>query len=519
MTTPLHYFHPDWIQHTDRSLNVDICIYGGTSAGIVAAIAARQRGKSVVLLNPGKHLGGMTTGGLGYTDVGNTHVIGGLARAFYRRLGQYYGQAEAWKFEPHVAQQVFQAMLTEHEIQVEVYQYLEDVTVANARITQLTCFGGLNVTAGYFIDATYEGDLMAKAGVSYRVGREGNTEFGESYNGVQVLEKHQFDCPVDPYKIPGDPTSGLLPGISVDPVSEPGSASPLIQAYNFRVCMTTNPENRLPFPKPADYNPEQYVLAARWLQCTRANVFQKFDLITSDKTDTNNHGAVSTDFIGQSHAWPEADYATRERIFQAHIAYQQGLHWFMANDPSVPGPIRTKYTRWGLAADEFVDTNHWPPQLYIREARRMEADYMVTEHDCFGRRRCDDSVGMAAYQMDSHNCQRVIVDGIVKNEGDVQALLPAPYPISYRSIIPRKSECENLAVPICLSASHIAFGSIRMEPVFMVLAESAGIAVGLADQQRKALQDVEYAELRTTLLDAGQILKTDTKNTEAINPE
>jgi hypothetical protein len=284
--------------------------------------------------------------------------------------------------------------------------------------------------------------------------------------------------------------------------------------------MTRNPENRIPFPKPENYDPEHYVLAARWLQCTQANIFQKFDMITSEKTDTNNHGAVSTDFIGQNHAWPEADYVTRERIFQAHIAYQQGLHWFMANDPSVPESTRAEYAGWGLAADEFADTDHWPPQLYIREARRLDAEYTVTEHDCFGRQRCDDSVGMAAYQMDSHNCQRVIVDGMVKNEGDVQALLPAPYPIPYRSIIPRKDECENLAVPVCLSASHIAFGSIRMEPVFMVLAESAGIAVCLASQQsRAALQDVEYAELRTALLDAGQILETEVKNTEAINPE
>jgi hypothetical protein len=519
MTSQLHYFHPDWIQTIDTTLNVDICVYGGTSAGIMAAIAAKQRGKSVVLLTPGKHLGGMTSGGLGFTDVGNKHIIGGLARNFYQRLGQHYGQDEAWKFEPHVGQQIFQEMLKEHEIQVKFCQYVEDVTVIHARITRLTCLGGLKVTADYFIDTTYEGDLMAKAGVGYRIGRESNAEFGESSNGVQILEKHQFDCPVDPYKIPGDSTSGLLPGISAEPISEPGSASPLIQAYNFRVCMTTNPENRLPFPKPANYDPEQYTLTARWLQCTQANVFQKFDMITSGKTDTNNHGAVSTDFIGQNHDWPEANYQTREDIFQAHVVYQQGLHWFMANDPSVPESIRAEYARWGLAADEFTDTNHWPPQLYIREARRMEAEYMVTEHDCFGRQHCGDSVGMAAYQMDSHNCQRVIVDGLVKNEGDVQALLPAPYPISYRSIIPRKAECENLAVPVCLSASHIAFGSIRMEPVFMVLAESASIAACLASQQSSALQDVEYAKLRTTLLDAGQILETDAKNTEAINPE
>lgn len=519
MTTQRHYFHPEWIHATDRTLHVDICVYGGTSAGIAAAITAKKRGKSVALLNPGHHLGGMTTGGLGYTDVGNKHVIGGLARAFYQRVGQRYGQAEAWKFEPHVAQQVFQEMLQEHEIQVELYQYVEHVTMKENRITQLACLGGLNVSAGYFIDATYEGDLMAKAGVSYRVGRESNAEFGESWNGVQVLDKHQFDCPVDPYRIPGDPASGLLPGIVADPVEESGSASPLIQAYNFRVCMTTNPAIREPFPKPAAYDPEQYVLAARWLHCTRDDIFTKFDLITPDKTDTNNHGAVSTDFIGQNHAWPEADYETRERIFQAHVMYQQGLHWFMANDPDVPEPIRAEYARWGLAADEFTDTHHWPPQLYIREARRMQAEYVVTEHDCFGRRRCDDSVGMAAYQMDSHNCRRVIVDGTVKNDGDVQIKLPAPYPISYRSITPRKNECANLAVPVCLGASHIAFGSVRMEPVFMVLAESASIAACLASRNSLALQDIAYPELQAALLDAGQILETDARNTDAINPK
>jgi hypothetical protein len=310
-----------------------------------------------------------------------------------------------------------------------------------------------------------------------------------------------------------------LPGINPEPVDAAGSASPLIQAYNFRVCMTNNPDNRLPFPKPVDYQSEYYELAARWLQCTQDKIFTKFDLITSDKTDTNNHGAVSTDFIGQNHDWPEADYEIRERIFQAHVNYQQGLHWFMVNDSGVPTEIREEYARWGLAKDEFVDTDFWPPQLYIREARRMKTEYTITEHDCFGRKQCEDSVGMAAYQMDSHNCQRVIIDGKVKNDGDVQIKLPAPYPISYRSIVPRKSECENLVVPICLAASHIAFGSVRMEPVFMILAESASIAVCLASETQGALQELPYSELRQHLLKAEQILETDVKNTAHINPE
>ena len=298
-----------------------------------------------------------------------------------------------------------------------------------------------------------------------------------------------------------------------------GSGDRRIQAYNFRVCMTDDESNRMPFPKPASYDSAEYELARRWLHCTRANVFTKFDRITDTKTDTNNHGAVSTDFIGASYRWPEGDFRERERIFQAHVTYQQGLHWFMANDPGVPDDVRRKYARWGLAADEFTETGGWPHQLYIREARRMISEYVVSEHDCVGATRCEDSVGMAAYQMDSHNCARIVQNGVVKNDGDVQETLPAPYPISFRSIVPSRGEIENLVVPLCLSASHIAFGSVRMEPVFMILAESAAIVASIALLRGSAVQDVPYDELAAELNRVGQVLYTDSSNTEPMNPD
>jgi len=501
----LHYFHPDWIETTDAVLNADIAVYGGTSAGVVAAVAAARRGIAVVLLHPGLFLGGMSSSGLGFTDAGMKEVIGGISREFYRRVGAYYGLEEEWCFEPHVAARVFRDMIDEAGVPVYRRQFLGGVSRDGRRIAEIGMLGGLRVRAQVFIDATYEGDLMAKAGVSYVIGREGNAVYDETLNGFQISRYHQFDCPVDPYIVEGDPSSGLAPFVNPQG-GVIGEGDHRLQAYCFRVCMTQDPENRVPFPRPEGFDPLQYVLLPRWLRCTEDDVFAKFDRIQGNKTDTNNRGAVSTDFIGANYLWADADYETRERIFQAHVTYQQGLHWFMANDPSVPAEIREQYATWGLAKDEFVETDNWPPQLYVREARRMVADYVVTEHDCTGRRRCEDSVGMGSYQMDSHNCQRFVSEGRVLNEGDVQVALEAPYPISYRSIIPRRGECENLAVPVAASASHIAFGSLRMEPVFMILAESAAIAATLAIKANCALQALPYRRLEKALLDAGQVL-------------
>ncbi|MGF1635352.1 MAG: FAD-dependent oxidoreductase [Phycisphaerae bacterium] len=521
-----HYFLPQWISADARTLEADICVYGGTAAGVIAAATAADRGKRVVLLQPGSHWGGMTTGGLGFTDYGDKRVIGGRAHRFYAELGSLHGREVEWSFEPSAATTVLTGYLDHANIQSLRFQYLQHAEVAEGRIRSLRLLGGLRVKAAMFIDATYEGDLLALAGVSYTAGREPNSLYGETINGVQVREKHQFSTRVDPYVVPGDPGSGTLPGVNEFDAAPDGSGDGKLQAYNFRVCMTDDPKLRIAWAKPAGYDPGQYELARRWFHSEKdpfneplrpdSHIARKFDVLTQrtadgyHKTDTNNHGAVSSDFIGANYAWPEISYADRERMFQAHVQYQQGLYYFFANDPGMPERYREAYAQWGLAGDEFTDTGHWPHQLYIREARRMVSDYVLTEHDTQHHRQVDDAVGKGSYTMDSHNCQRVVryIDGEpwTLNEGDVQLRPKAAYAISYRSIVPRKGECENLLVPVCLAASHIAFGSIRMEPVFMVLAESAAIAATLALDNRCAVQALPYEDLRPEVAAAGQVV-------------
>jgi hypothetical protein len=501
----LHYYVP-----TSRvvrlTVQADACVYGGTAGGVVAAVQLARLGRSVVLLDPAAHVGGMTTGGLSWTDFGNKAAIGGIAREFYRRCGVKYGVAEEWKFEPKIAEAVLEEMLAEARIVPHRREFLKSVRVKEGRIESLTTEGGLTVRAGAFIDATYEGDLMARARVSFTIGREGNRKYGETLNGIQYMHQHQFDLPVDPYVVEGEPSSGLLPGIEPHARELAGTGDKRVQAYNFRLILTQEPGNRLPFPKPDDYDPREYVLTVRYLAAGWTGAFGKFDPIRGSKVDKNNHGATSTDYIGASYRWPSASYAERERIFQAHVRYVAGWFWFMANDPSVPEGVRARMASWGLCRDEFTDTGGWPHQLYIREARRMVSDYVVTEHDCRGKARAEDPVGLGSYGMDSHNCRRYVRDGRALNEGDVQVGGFAPYPISYRAIVPKRGQCANLFVPVCISASHIAYGSARMEPVFMVLGQSAAIATDLALSQCVAVQDVPYAELRERLETAGQVL-------------
>ncbi len=412
-------------------------------------------------------------------------------------------------FEPHVAEAVFAELVAEHRIEVVHRQYLESVAMDGRRIRAVAMIGGLTIGAGMFIDATYEGDLMAKAGVPYTVGREANARYGERLNGVQVHPKHQFDLPVDPYRVPGRPESGLLPGIDPEPLAPIGSGDKRIQAYNFRMCLCDDPDNRIPFARPAGYDPAWYELLARYLEAGWGReLFHKFDrLCVRSKTDTNNHGAVGTDLIGQNHAWAEASYAERETLFQAHVTYQQGHHWFLANDPRVPAQLRDHYAQWGLAADEFPRTGGWPHQLYVREARRLVSDYVITEHDCRAERRAADPIGLGSYNMDSHNCRRFVQDGAVRNEGDVQVPPTAPYGVSYRSLIPPTGSCANLLIPVCCACSHIAYGSLRMEPVFMVLGQSAATAACQALEAGVAVQELPYAPLRERLLADGQVLE------------
>jgi FAD-dependent oxidoreductase family protein/alpha-galactosidase-like protein len=493
----LRYYYPV-PRGPRRTIETDICVYGGTSAGIAAAVQARRLGRSVAVAAFGRNLGGLSASGLGATDTGRIEAIGGLAREFYRRVGARYGVAESFRFEPHVAAEVFDEWIAEHELDVHREQRLSGVRMDGGRIVEIRMESGTRFRAGMFIDAGYEGDLLGAAGVSWIAGRESNATYGETLNGVQFRSGHQFRVPVDPYVVPGDPASGLLQGIAADPPGTTGEGDHRIQAYNFRVCLT-RAADRLPFPKPRDYDPDRYALLLRYIEAGIFDVFGNNQPMPNGKTDFNNNGAVSTDNIGRNYAWPDGSYRERERIFQDHVTYQQGLLWFLANDERVPANVRAEVNALGLPRDEFTETGGWPHELYIREARRLVGDYVMTELDCRGSRLAEDPIGLASYNMDSHNCKRVVVDGVARNEGDVQVGVPRPYPVSYRAIVPRAGECENLLVPVCLSSSHIAYGSIRMEPVFMLLAHAAATAASQALDAGVPVQEVDYAALRRQL--------------------
>lgn len=492
--------------------DVDLVVYGGTSAGIAAAVQMCRMGGTAVLLEPGRHLGGLSTSGLGATDTGNTASIGGLAGEFYRRIYAAYNGTPVtpasparYTFEPHVASAVFAELLAEAGVPVVTEARLASAAKSGNRLTQLVTGQGTAYRGKMFIDATYEGDLMAKAGVAFTTGREANTRYGETINGVQHRDKHQFIYRVDPYVTPGSPASGLLPGISSATLAPNGTADDRIQAYNFRMCLT-KAADRIPFPRPAGYDPLRYELLLRYIEAGWSGPFFTTHSMGGGKTDSNNNGAFSTDDIGSNYAYPTASYAARESIVAEHRTYQQGLMWFLANDLRVPPAIRDSTAAWGLPTDEFTATGGWPPLLYIREARRMVSSYVMTERECRGTVKVSDSVGLASYTMDSHNCQRLVVEGAVRNEGDVQTGVPAPYRISYRSLTPVESQCANLLVPVALSASHIAYGSIRMEPVFMLLAQSAATAARLAIDGAGVVQTVPIAALQSRLKADGQLL-------------
>ncbi|XAL98907.1 FAD-dependent oxidoreductase [Phycisphaeraceae bacterium D3-23] len=495
----------------------DVVVYGGTSAGVIAAVQAKRDGLSVVIVGPDVHLGGLSSGGLGATDSGDKSVIGGLSLDFYERLGAHYGRDDAaWTFEPHVAEQVFEQYVAEHDIPVFRDRWLDregGVAMDGQRIVSVTMLDGSTFHGSVFIDATYEGDLMAAAGVSYTVGREPNDTYGETLNGVAIHEDryHQFAAPVDPYVVPGDPSSGLLPGVSADPPGTDGQGDRRIQAYCFRMCLTQVAENRVPFPMPAGYDPARYELLLRTVLAGAnrhgAGFFSTHPM-PNGKTDSNNAGPFSTDHIGANYEYPEAGYARRAEIIEDHRRYQQGLMYFLSNDARVPAELRETVGRWGLCKDEFVDSGHWPHQLYIREARRMVGDFVVTEGHVRRDMETPRPIGMGSYNMDSHHVQRyVTAEGHVRNEGDVQVSPGGAYPIDYGAIVPKRGECENLLVPVCVSASHIAFGSIRMEPVFMVLGQSAAQAAKIAIAEGVAVQDVDAARLEAAMLEAGQVLR------------
>jgi hypothetical protein len=511
----------------------DVVVYGGTSSGVAAAVQAKRMGKSAIVVEPGKHLGGLTSGGLGMTDSGNKAVIGGIAREFYQRVKKHYDNPSSWKherlddyslyraaddamwtFEPHVAEMIFEQLVIEHDIPVVRERRLNretGVRKSGQRITSITTESGEVYHGRMFIDATYEGDLMAAAGVTFTVGRESNSVYGETLNGVQKRENthnHRFIVKVDPYVVPGDRSSGLLPGIHGDPPGEEGAGDDRVQAYCFRMCMSNVASNRVPFPRPEDYDERRFELLLRTLEAGDLRFPMHPAMMPNGKTDTNNSGAFSTDNIGMNYEYPDASYDQRDAIIAEHESYQKGFMWTLANHPRVPEKIRDEMAGWGLAADEFIETGNWPHQLYIREARRLVSGYVTTELDCRRSRVAEDSVGMGLYNMDSHNVQRYVsAEGYAMNEGDVQVSPGGAYSISYRSLVPKKGECENLLIPVCLSSSHIAYGSIRMEPVFMVLGQSAATAAVLSIEESVAVQQLKYARLRARLLADKQVVE------------
>ncbi|WP_026630695.1 FAD-dependent oxidoreductase [Dyadobacter alkalitolerans] len=522
------------------ALTADVIIYGGTSAAVTAAVQVIKSGKTVLVVSPDKHLGGLSSGGLGFTDTGNKSVIGGLAREFYHRLYQHYDKPEAWKwqkkdeygnkgqgtpamdgaertmwiFEPHAAEQVFEDFVKENNIKIYRDEWLDrdkGVEKKDGKIVSIKTLSGKKFAGKMFIDATYEGDLMASAGVKYHVGREANSVYNEKWNGVQAgvfQHGHYFKKNISPYKVEGDPKSGLLPYISDEPIAENGSGDNKIQAYCFRMCLSSNPDNRIPFEKPEGYDVANYELLARVYKAGWGETFDKYDPIPNKKTDTNNHGPFSTDFIGENYDYPEATYERRKEIIKAHELYQKGLMYFLTNDPRVPADVRKEMSKWGLPKDEFKDNGGWPHQIYVREARRMISATVMNENHTMGITPVEQPIGMGSYALDSHNAQRYVKkDGYVQNEGDIGVHPKSPYSISYASIVPKKEECENLFVPVCLSSSHIAYGSIRMEPVFMILGQSAAAAAVQAIDTKVAVQDVDYAKLKEQLLKDKQKLE------------
>lgn len=523
-----------------QTYRADVIIYGGNASAIIAAVQVKKMGKSVIVLCPETHLGGLTSGGLGFTDTGNKEVIGGLARDFYRRIYDHYqvdknwnwqakssfgnkGQGTVamdgamrtmWLFEPHAAEQVFEDYVKEFTLIVHRNEWLDrsakGIQKKNNTIQSIRTISGKTYIGSMFIDATYEGDLMALAGVDFHVGREANSVYGEQWNGVQVgvfQHGHYFKKPISPYRIEGDPSSGLLPEVSPEIPGPNGSGDNKIQAYCYRMCLSDHPANRIPFAKPANYDPARYTLYARVFASGWRETFDKFDLLPNRKTDTNNHGPFSTDFIGKNYDYPTASYARRAELNQAHKDYQMGLMYFLQNDPRVPSDVQSRMKEWGLAKDEFKANGGWPYQLYIREARRMKGEFIMKEADALGKTQVPQPVGMGSYSLDAHNAQRFVqANGFVQNEGDIGVKPDKPYSIAYGSILPKESQCGNLLVPVCMSSSHIAYGSIRMEPVFMILGQSAATAAVLAIEQKVTPQRLDYRVLEKSLLADKQIL-------------
>jgi hypothetical protein len=492
----------------------DVIVYGGTAGGVIAAVSAAREGARVTLLEPGRHLGGMTSGGLGRTDHGRRETIGGYSLEFYRRVGQHYGEDIAWYFEPHAAEKVLREMAAEANVRVLYGHRLREnggVRKRGARIVSLLIESGKAFEAGVFVDASYEGDLLAAAGVSYTVGREPAAQYGESLAGVRPKDRqHQFDFAVSGIGDGGE----LLPDIQAVERGEIGAGDQKVQAYNFRMCFTQDKSNQVAFPRPENYDPARWELLLRYLagwekHRGRAPVVSDLFIVSklpNGKADINNRGPVSTDYIGASWSYPEAKYAGRAKIWQDHIDYTAGLFYFLANDERVPEKLRQEVAGWGLCADEFAYTHHWPHQLYVREARRMVGDFVMTQKDVQTERVKPDVIGMGPYNSDSHNVQRYLEsDGTVQNEGNMEVAV-TPYQIPYRVLVPKKREASNLLVSVCVSSSHVTYSTLRMEPVYMILGHAAGVAAKMAIDQGAAVQEIDTGELTAKLVSQGAVM-------------
>ncbi len=496
---------------SQKIVEVDICVYGGTSAGVIAAYTAQKLGKKAILIEPGRSLGGMSSGGLGYTDIGNKYAISGLARDFYRRIGKHYGKFEQWIFEPHVAEDTFKDYIRRGGVDVLFDTRLLEVKKMGDRITEIVLENSTRpdpstnrtIRAKMFLDCGYEGDLMAKAGVSYTVGREDNKNYNETINGVEFMHGHQFPDGIDPYKIAGKPESGLLWGITEGPLLPNGTGDKKVQTYNYRICLSSDPQNQVKITRPEEYDSTHYELLLRlfaaYPEKRTLDDYFSWSKMPNRKTDINNRGGFSSDMIGMNYPYPDGTYEQRKKIIHDHEVYTKGLLYFYGHDQRVPQPLRDEMLQWGYPKDEYVDNGHWSPQPYIREARRMVGSYVMTQANCEARAIVKDGVGLAAYTMDSHNTQRLVINGQVKNEGNVEVGGFGPFPIAYRSLIPKESECSNILVPVCLSATHIAYGSIRMEPVFMVLGQSSATAAVMAIDAKSHVQKVDVATLQQRL--------------------
>ena len=538
--------------------SADVVVYGGSAPGVIAAVQAARMGKSVIIVEAGRHIGGLTAGGISLTETGVRDTIGGVSREFYERIYRYYLRPSAWKlttredyiawlqsnlgadgkyeteqgkiqfvFEPSAATRVFHDMLREAGVKLVLQERLDlknGVRKESASIAALAMESGRVFTAKMFIDATYEGDLMAKARVTYTTGREANAQYGETLNGIRA-NRPAVSAKISPYVIAGDPSSGLLPRVEPAPPGPPGAGDARQQAFNFVLCLTNVPENRVPFEKPAGYNPLEYEMLTRWITTLKdvrpgksrsgdvalggenRHLGIRLDKMPNRKTNSNMGSEFGSDYIGRSWEWAEADYAEREAIWQEHKIYTQGLLWFLAYDERCPEAVRREFQNWGLARDEFTESGNWPFQLYVREARRMVSDYVMTEHDARGARVAEDPVALASFSSNSHSVTIYVDENgrLCRDPGFF--LRTGVFPISYRSIRPRRGEADNLLVPMCLSASHAAYGPVRMEPVFMMLGQAAGTAASLAIDDNVSVQDLAYAKLRERLLADRAILE------------